>query len=334
VGSEDDYMIEVKNLIKKYGGQLALNKINFSVGEGEVLGFLGPNGAGKSTTMNILTGYLSFNAGLVNIADYDIMEDPLKAKAKIGYLPEIPPLYVNMTVNSYLKFMFALKKVKLPRNEHIEDVMKKVNIKQVANRIIKNLSKGFRQRVGLAQALLGDPPILILDEPTVGLDPKQIIEIRSLIQQLKSQHTIILSSHILPEVQAICDRILIINKGRIVADSTTADLTAGVKDNGLIAQIEGDSSTILAVIKSIGAVKEVSLGKKTEEKVFEYQISSKSNRDIRRELFRALAAKNAPLLELRRNVLSLEEIFLKLTEGDDTLTDAEQINDEKGEEAS
>lgn len=204
-------MIEVKNLVKNYGRQTALDGVTFSVKDGEILGFLGPNGAGKSTTMNIITGYISATDGTVLIDGIDILEEPKKAKSKIGYLPEIPPVYGDMTVEGYLKFMFDIKKLTLPKKEHILEVSKLVGVDKVSNRLIKHLSKGYRQRVGFAQALLGNPPVLILDEPTVGLDPNQIIEMRNLIRKLGKKHTVILSSHVLSEVQATCDRIVVIN---------------------------------------------------------------------------------------------------------------------------
>ena len=207
-------MIEVVNLSKHYGDKKAVDGISFKAESGEILGFLGPNGAGKSTTMNILTGYISSTDGKALIDGIDILENPIKAKQKIGYLPEIPPLYVDMTVKEYLCYVYDLKKCKLPRNTHLADICRLVKIENVYNRIIKNLSKGYKQRVGLAQALVGNPPVLILDEPTVGLDPNQIIEIRTLIKKLGRNHTVILSSHILSEVQAVCDRIVVINQER------------------------------------------------------------------------------------------------------------------------
>ena len=210
-------MVEVKNLTKYYGDIKAVDDISFTVETGEVLGFLGPNGAGKSTTMNMITGYISSTSGTVTIDGSEILEDPKKTKAKIGYLPEIPPLYMDMTVRKYLEFVFDLKKVKLPEKEHIDEVMRLVRITEQADRIIKNLSKGYRQRVGLAQALIGNPPVLILDEPTVGLDPNQIIEIRKLIKSLGKRHTVIFSSHVLSEISATCDRIIVISNGKIVA---------------------------------------------------------------------------------------------------------------------
>lgn len=210
-------MIEVKHLTKQYGDKLAVNDISFTVEDGEILGLLGPNGAGKSTTMNMLTGYISSTSGQALINGIDILEDPIKAKAQIGYLPELPPLYLDMTVMGYLNFVYDLKKCKLPRRSHLKDVCNLCRISDVSGRVIKHLSKGYRQRVGLAQALINNPPILILDEPTVGLDPKQIIEIRTLVKKLGKKHTVILSSHILTEVQEVCDRVVIINHGQIAA---------------------------------------------------------------------------------------------------------------------
>ena len=217
-------MIEVKNLTKRYGQNLALDRVSFKIEEGTIVGFLGPNGAGKSTAMNIITGYLSATSGEVTVSGKNTLEEPGEVKKMIGYLPELPPLYMDMTVKEYLYFMYELKKAKLPREQHIQEICRLVKIENVFNRLIANLSKGYKQRVGIAQALIGNPPVLILDEPTVGLDPKQIIEIRTLIKNLGRNHTVILSSHILPEVQAVCERILVINNGRIVADGATDTL--------------------------------------------------------------------------------------------------------------
>ncbi|MCL1805408.1 MAG: ABC transporter ATP-binding protein, partial [Clostridiales bacterium] len=213
-------MIEVQNLTKRYGAKTAVDNISFSVAGGEILGFLGPNGAGKTTTMNIITGYLSSNEGTVTVGGSEILAEPIKVKSQIGYLPELPPLYMDMTVREYLGFLFDLKKVKGKKKSQVDEVCERVHIDDVKNRLIKNLSKGYRQRVGLAQALLGNPPVLILDEPTIGLDPKQIIEMRNLILELGLQHTIVLSSHILSEIQAVCKRIIIIHQGALVADGT------------------------------------------------------------------------------------------------------------------
>lgn len=308
-------MIEVKNLVKRYGRETALDNVSFSVKDGEILGFLGPNGAGKSTTMNIITGYISATDGTVLIDGTDILEDPLKAKSKIGYLPEIPPLYIDMTVNKYLRFMFDLKKLTLPKDEHIREVSKLVGIDKVGDRIIKHLSKGYRQRVGFAQALLGNPPVLILDEPTVGLDPNQIIEIRNLIRRLGKKHTIILSSHVLSEVQAICDRIVVINNGKIVADDMKDAMTSQAADDKLIAVIEGREQAVLSAIRQISGVVNVAKTGEPERGCGEYTIKCREGADIRRVLFKTMATLSMPILKLQRDELSLEDIFINLTHG-------------------
>ena len=249
-------MIEVKNLTKRYGGVKAVDDISFTAESGEVVGLLGPNGAGKSTTMNIITGYLGATSGTVLIDGIDILENPKGAKAKIGYLPEIPPLYQDMTVRRYLEFIFDLKKVRMPKKDHISEVMEIVKITDVSDRVIKNLSKGYRQRVGLAGALMGNPPVLILDEPTVGLDPKQIIDIRKLIKSLGKKHTIIFSSHVLSEVSAVCDRIVMINNGRIVADAKTDKLSETVSGGSvLILEADGSASAVSDAVSSVEGVK-------------------------------------------------------------------------------
>lgn len=308
-------MIEVKNLVKRYGRQTALDGVSFSVKDGEILGFLGPNGAGKSTTMNIITGYISATDGTVLIDGLDILEEPLKAKSKIGYLPEIPPLYGDMTVNKYLRFMFDIKKLTLPKAEHIEEISKMVGIDKVSNRIIKHLSKGYRQRVGFAQALLGNPPVLILDEPTVGLDPNQIIEIRNLIRRLGKKHTIILSSHVLSEVQATCDRIVVINNGKIVADDMKDSMTSKAADNKLVAVIEGREQAVLSAIRKIAGVVKVTKTGEPERGCGEYTIECHEDTDIRRVLFKTMAALSMPILMLHREELSLEDVFINLTQG-------------------
>ena len=285
--------------------------------DGEILGFLGPNGAGKSTTMNMLTGYISSTSGKALINGVDILDDPINAKKNIGYLPEIPPLYLDMTVKDYLNFVYDLKKCKIPRKAHLEDVCGLVKITDVYNRIIRNLSKGYKQRVGLAQALIGNPPILILDEPTVGLDPKQIIEIRTLIKKLGKKHTVILSSHILPEIQAVCDRVIIINKGKIAADDTTENLTKNITtDHRLIARIDGAREEVLKTIKGISGVISVSADMEREKGVYDYEIETKEDADIRRELFKRVAARNWIILGLKSSEMTLEDIFLKITMDD------------------
>ena len=303
-------MIEVKGLTKRYGANIALDHISFSVEQGTIVGFLGPNGAGKSTTMNIITGYLSASSGSVSVGGHNILEEPSEVKKLIGYLPEIPPLYTDMTVKEYLNFMYDLKKVTLPREKHLKEICDLVRINEVYGRLIGNLSKGYRQRVGIAQALLGNPPVLILDEPTVGLDPKQIIEIRNLIKNLGRNHTIILSSHILPEVQAVCERVLVINKGRIVADGTPDSLSHNLSsDHRLIVRIEGLEKDVLANIKTLkDLVEVVSYGEK-EANVCEYSIEGKPGRD----LFALCSRKGMPILALRNTDLSLEDVFLRLT---------------------
>ncbi len=311
-------MIEVKNLTKRYGSHCAVDDISFQVGEGEILGFLGPNGAGKSTTMNILTGYLSATEGVVTINGHDILEEPNEAKANIGYLPEQPPLYLDMTVREYLDFMFDLKKCILPRVKHITEICKVMKIEHVYGRLIKNLSKGYRQRVGMAQALIGNPPVLILDEPTVGLDPNQIIEIRSLIKTLGKHHTVILSSHILPEVEAVCDRIVIINKGKIVADDTAEALTSHLsEDRRILVSIAGPAKEVAGLIAGINGVEHVTyLGNKGAG-ASEFAVETAINKDIRRDLFNRLAQRGWPLLNSKPMAMSLEDIFINLTHQDE-----------------
>lgn len=307
-------MIEVTNLTKCYGNIKAVDNISFTVESGEILGFLGPNGAGKSTTMNMITGYISSTSGTVTIDGSEILEDPKAAKSKIGYLPEIPPLYIDMTVRKYLEFMFDLKGVKLPKKEHINEVMRLVRITEQADRIIKNLSKGYRQRVGFAQALLGNPPVLILDEPTVGLDPSQIIEIRKLIKSLGKKHTVILSSHVLSEISATCDRIIVINEGRIVADAKTDELSvvsSGQQKLSLV--IEGTSSAVVSELSNIPAVKKVSKQQDMGENAAKYIVYYEQGADIRREVFNAMARTNTPILNMQSGNETLEDMFLKLT---------------------
>ncbi|MCI8554623.1 MAG: ATP-binding cassette domain-containing protein [Clostridiales bacterium] len=307
-------MIEVQNLTKRYGAACAVRDISFRVEEGEILGFLGPNGAGKSTTMNILTGYLSATDGVVRVNGHDVLEEPNEAKANIGYLPEQPPLYLDMTVREYLGFMYDLKKCRLDRRQHIAEICRLVKIENVYGRLIKNLSKGYRQRVGLAQALIGNPPVLVLDEPTVGLDPNQIIEIRSLIKKLGKHHTIILSSHILQEIEAVCDRIVIISQGALVADDTAANLSLRYSDDRrLLASIQGPEADVLALLSHLpGVERAVSLGEK-EPGVVEYALDPQAGSDVRRDLFTRLAARGWPLMGLKSMEMTLEDIFILLT---------------------
>ena len=306
-------MIEVKNLVKRYGPKLAVDDVSFSVREGEIVGFLGPNGAGKTTTMNVLTGYISATQGAVSVGGYDVLDYPKEAKSKVGYLPERPPLYLDMTVRSYLGFIYDLKKCTLPKTQHISDICRKVIISDVSDRIIKHLSKGYQQRVGLAQALIGNPEILILDEPTVGLDPNQIIEIRRLIRSLSNHHTVILSSHILPEIQAVCDRVIIISDGKIVADGTTNDLSDSIAGkNRIIVQVEGPKDSVLSLLGAIPGVNKVYAGKQSD-RITEFEIEVKPDTEIRRDLSKQLAAKGYPIFSLKTSELTLEDIFLRIT---------------------
>lgn len=310
-------MIEVKNLSKSYGSKLAVDGISFSAGESEILGFLGPNGAGKSTTMNMLTGYLSSSGGQALINGVDILEDPVRAKKDIGYLPEMPPLYLDMTVMEYLSFVYSLKKCKLPKRSHLAEICNLVKINEVSGRVIRNLSKGYKQRVGLAQALVGNPKVLILDEPTVGLDPKQIIEIRTLIKKLGKNHTVILSSHILSEVQAVCDRIVVIDRGKLVANDTTEHLSHNLSaDHKLTIQVEGPTKEVKQLLEQIPQMVEVHLNRTIDKTIGEYELNAEEGCDIRREVFKRMAARNYPILLMRSSELTLEEIFLKLTTGD------------------
>ena len=321
-------MIEVRNLTKRYGSKLALDHVSFTVEEGSIVGFLGPNGAGKSTTMNIVTGYLSATSGDVLVSGKNTLDEPNEVKKMIGYLPEIPPLYMDMTVREYLNFMYELKKAKLPREQHLAEICRLVKIEDVYDRLVGNLSKGYKQRVGIAQALIGNPPVLILDEPTVGLDPKQIIEIRTLIKNLGKNHTVILSSHILSEVQAVCERIIVINNGRLVADGATDTLAHDLsKDHRLLLRAEAPERELLHALKGLPNVLEVeSLGEK-EPGVFEMTVESQPNADLRRDIFLLLARKGWPMLAMKNMDLTLEDLFLQLTSSDVSYIHSEEYED-------
>lgn len=310
-------MIEVKNICKNYGAHKALDDVSFSVGEGEILGFLGPNGAGKSTAMNIITGYISASSGSVLVDGCDVVEQPAKTKMNMGYLPEMPPLYLDMTVNEYLYFVYDLKKCKLPKISHMKDICSLTGLEDVGSRLIKNLSKGYRQRVGFAQALVGDPKILILDEPTVGLDPKQIIEIRSLIKKLGKKHTVILSSHILTEVQAVCDRIVVINHGKIVADDTEENIVSQFDEQrNVYITAEGEKENIRAELEKLSGVEKVSCNK-SKNGVSSFVLSTARQTDVRKAVFETAAKGGWCILEMRTSKPTLEEIFIKLTESED-----------------
>lgn len=310
-------MIQVNNLVKKYGDHVAVDHLSFQIEKGKIYGFLGPNGAGKSTTMNMITGYIASTEGEITIDGHNILEEPEKAKKCIGYLPEQPPLYFDMTVLEYMRFVADLKKIpKDKKDSMIHEVMEMVKISDMKNRLIKNLSKGYRQRVGLAQAILGYPPVIILDEPTVGLDPKQIIEIRSLIKSLKTKHTVILSSHILSEVSAVCDYVMIISHGKLVASDTPDNLSKlAAGSNELKAVIRGSSDKIRECIEHIPDVEHVEVMPEEEGKNdWKVNISLKNQADIREDLFYKMAEIQSPILELYSNKISLEDIFLELTE--------------------
>lgn len=313
-------MIEVKNLVKDYGKHHAVKDISFSVPDGQIVGLLGPNGAGKSTTMNIMTGYISATSGEVKIGGYDILEQPLQAKKLIGYLPEIPPLYEDMTVEEYLNFICDLKGIrkKTEKESSINEVTEAVKISDMKKRLIKNLSKGYKQRVGLAQALIGNPPLLILDEPTVGLDPSQIIEMRELIRELSKNHTVLLSSHIMQEISAVCDEIIIINEGKMITKDTPENITKKMVDtNGVHVVVKGDKTKLKEALRTISGIKNVSYDndKDTEEDTTGLTIYCAEDEDIRVDLFYALAKAECPLIEMNKLDTSLEDAFLALTRG-------------------
>jgi ABC-2 type transport system ATP-binding protein len=308
-------VIEAKDLVKRYGPHTAVDHVSFKINQGEIVGFLGPNGAGKSTTMNILTGYLSSTEGTVTVDGMNILEQPLEVKKRIGYLPENPPLYPEMTVKEYLAFAGEIKKVpKKELNGRMEEVMQTVGISDVAGRLVKNLSKGYKQRVGLAQAMIGKPDILILDEPTAGLEPKQILEIRHLIKELGKEHTVILSSHILPEVSAVCKRVLIMNEGKIVADDTPEDLAKRLLGGShLLLRVDGSEAQVESALKKISDLQNLSFRESQEAGTVEVVAEAAKDKDIRRDVFKALSAAGLPILMMRSLDMSLEEIFLHLT---------------------
>jgi ABC-2 type transport system ATP-binding protein len=309
-------MIEVTGLSKTYGKNRGISDISFTIPEGQIVGFLGPNGAGKTTTMNIITGYLSAAAGTVKIAGIDVLENPLGAKRHIGYLPEQPPLYHAMTVEEYLDFVYELKGVDSPdREEHILGICKMTGLKDVYSRVIGHLSKGYKQRVGLAQALIGDPDVLILDEPTVGLDPRQIVEIRSVIKDMGKSRTIILSTHILPEVSAVCERVLVIANGIIVADDKPENLAGAMSgERSLVVRVAGPKDGAASLLRGIDGVKSCEALGEMETASHDFLLESKQGIDIRKPVFGALAKAGWPILMLRAQDATLEDIFLKLTE--------------------
>ncbi len=313
-------MIEVRNLVKDYFGHRAVNDLSFTVEAGEIVGFLGPNGAGKSTTMNIITGYISATEGQAIVNGYDVFEEPELAKKSIGYLPEQPPLYQDMKVREYLMFVADLKKVKKSeRSQMVEDIMQLTKITDVSEKLIKYLSKGYKQRVGLSAAIVGYPEILILDEPTVGLDPNQIIEIRELIKSLSNKHTILLSSHIMQEVSAVCDKIIIINNGQLIAYDTPENIARMMDESKeLLVSVKGDRDVIREIIDSIQGIREAKYKAGETEEITDISIKTEEDVDVRETLFYAMAKNECAIIEMKMHLVTLEEIFLLLTHGGST----------------
>ena len=310
-------MIEVKNVTKKYGKAVAVEDISFTINEGEIVGLLGPNGAGKSTTMNILTGYIEQTSGDVTIEGYNTLKKPKKAKKQIGYMPEGVPLYTDLTVKEFVTYMAELKKVnKKERKEKVQKVIEQTGLKEVENKLTKNLSRGYKQRVSMAGALVGEPKILILDEPTVGLDPKQITEIRNLIKELGKTHTVILSSHILSEVSQICNKVIIINKGKIVAIDTPENLENKVSNNNCIyVTVEDTENKIDKIKNEIKEIKNIELVQENEDKTKQYLIEADKNIDLRKKIFSEFAKENITIFEMKKADTTLEDAFIKLIEG-------------------
>ncbi|MBO5479504.1 MAG: ABC transporter ATP-binding protein [Clostridia bacterium] len=307
-------MIELKNVTKKYGNFLAVDDISFNIEEGEIVGLLGPNGAGKSTTMNMITGFIEPTNGEIIIGGYDVLKNPIKAKKQIGYMPEGVPLYNDLTVKEFVRYMADLKMVsKQEKKQRIKEVLEKTNLTEVQNKLIKNLSRGYKQRVSLAGALVSNPKILILDEPTVGLDPKQITEIRELIKSLGKEHTVILSSHILSEVSQICKKVIIINKGKIVAIDTPQNLENKTNKGSIIKLIiEDETNQIEKIAKTITGIKQINFIKDNEDGTKEYTIITEEKTDIRKELFAKCAKEQMTIFELKKSEATLEDAFMKL----------------------
>lgn len=334
-------MIKVENLVRRYGEHMAVDHLSFTVEEGKIYGFVGPNGAGKSTTMNVMTGYIAASSGTVTIDGHDVLREPLAAKACIGYLPEVPPLYAGMTVWEYLMFVAHLKRVpKREREEHVEEIMEQTGLQDKGERLIRNLSKGYKQRVGLAQALIHDPKVLILDEPMVGLDPKQIIEMRNLIKGLSGEHTVILSSHILSEISAVCDHIMIISKGKLVASGSPQELEEMMHKKAEVEVIVlGEQKQAQEVLSQMEEIESFRMEEGEETGSIVLHITAKENTDIRKEISVALASFGMPILSMNRSEKSLEDIFLELTEEasekemDEKESDERENSDEKIDDA-
>lgn len=310
-------MIEVKNITKKYGSFTAVDNISFKIEEGEIIGLLGPNGAGKSTTMNMITGYIEPTEGEIIINGYDISKRPRKAKSQIGYMPEGVPLYSDLTVKEFVTYMAELKKVdRKTRKEKVEKIIEQTGLKDVEKKLTRNLSRGYKQRVSMAGALVGEPKILILDEPTVGLDPKQITEIRALIKELGKTHTVILSSHILSEVSQICNKVIIINKGKIVAVDTPENLEKKVASNNTTYVTVEDTENKMETIKeTIPEIKEIKLIKENEDGTKQYALESDKDVDLRKIVFNEFAKENITIFEMKKADTTLEDAFMKLIEG-------------------
>ena len=308
-------MIKVENLVKRYGSNYALNDVSFEIGEGEIVGLLGPNGAGKSTAMNILTGFLATTSGAAYINGINMLEDPIEAKKLIGFLPEQPPVYPDMTVIEYLEFVYALKSCTLDKEAHLSEIIASVKLADVKNRLIRNLSKGYRQRVGIAQALIGDPKVVIFDEPTVGLDPKQIIEVRNLLRTLAKKHTVILSTHILAEVQAVCERVIIINKGKIIADERTESLTKAIEDGYQYkVSICGPQREVESALSKVRGVRSVTPTGERDADSYAYLVESERGIDARKPIFTLCASHSWPILGMSPVGTDLESIFIRLVD--------------------
>ena len=308
-------VVQIEHLTERYGDLTALDDVSLTIGSGEIVGLLGPNGAGKSTTMNILTGYLSATAGRVLVAGADILLEPAAAKRAIGYLPEQPPVYPDMTVDEYLSFVYGLKGCTLPKEAHLADIKRAVRITEVSGRLIRNLSKGYRQRVGIAQALIGDPPLLIFDEPTVGLDPKQIIEVRNLLRTLGRRHTVILSTHILSEVQAVCERIVVVDRGRIVADKRTEELSLALDENARYRyRIIGPGREIVSALRSRAGISRCELLPEREGDAVTLLLDFERGVDARRTVFNVCAPSNWPIVGIAPVGADIEDVFLRLVD--------------------
>ena len=315
-------MVKVENLVKRYGTNYALNDVSFEIGEGEIVGLLGPNGAGKSTAMNIITGYLSSTSGRVTVDGVDMLEDPITAKKNIGFLPEQPPLYPEMTVMEYLNFVYDLKGCELDREAHLAEIIGVTKIAEVKNRLIKNLSKGNKQRVGIAQALIGDPKVVIFDEPTVGLDPKQILAVRNLLRTLARRHTVILSTHILAEVQAVCERVIIINKGKIIADERTENIVKTIEDGYRYRfKICGPQKEVEASLSRLPGVKRVECGTERDLDSYSYTVDSDKGVDARKAIFNLCASKNWAIIGIEAVGTDLESVFIRLVDRSDGIVD-------------